>query len=39
MLHVSRDVGFSLHFNPDESEWEAGLDLRPKQMKRGRHAL
>ena len=39
MLHVSRDVGFSLHFNPDEGEWEAELDLRQKQMKRGRRTL
>jgi acetyltransferase len=31
MLHVSRDVGFALRFNRAEDEWEAALDLRPKQ--------
>ena len=31
MLHVSRDVGFALRFNPAEDEWEAELDFRPKQ--------
>ncbi|MEA3188878.1 MAG: acetyltransferase [Chthoniobacter sp.] len=39
MLHISRDVGFALRFNPDEGEWEAELDLRPKEIKRGIHAL
>jgi acetyltransferase len=38
MLHVSREVGFALHFHPDESEWEAELDLRPEQVKRSRPA-
>lgn len=27
MLHVSREVGFSLHVKPDEGEWEAELEL------------
>ena len=39
MLHVSREVGFALRFNPDEGEWEAELDLRPKEIKPGIHAL
>ena len=38
MLHVSREVGFALHFNPAEGEWEAELDLRPEQIARGSHA-
>lgn len=39
MLHVSREVGFALRFNPAEDEWEAELDFRPKQIKRGSRAL
>ena len=35
MLHVSREVGFALRFNSAEDEWEAELDLRLKQIKRG----
>jgi acetyltransferase len=31
MRHVSRDVGFELHFHPTEDEWEAELDFRPKR--------
>lgn len=38
MLHVSREVGFAFRFNPTEDEWEAELDLRPKETKRGIHA-
>jgi acetyltransferase len=38
MLHVSRDVGFELRFNSGEDDWEAELDLRPRQTKLGSHA-
>lgn len=37
MLHVSRNVGFELHFHPAEGEWVAELDLRPEQNARGSH--
>ncbi|HEX8311451.1 MAG TPA: hypothetical protein VF614_09060 [Chthoniobacteraceae bacterium] len=37
MLHVSREVGFTLRLNPANEEWEAELDLRAKQVKPGRH--
>jgi acetyltransferase len=33
MLHVSRDVGFTLRFDAAECEWEADLDLRTKQRR------
>jgi len=29
MLHVCREAGFKLRFNPAEDQWEAALDLRP----------
>lgn len=31
MLHVSREAGFQLRFDPAEDEWEAERDLRTKQ--------
>ncbi len=39
LLHVSSEVGFALRFNPADDEWEAELDLRPKEIKRDIHAL
>lgn len=35
MLHVSRTLGFNLHFHPAEGEWEVELDLRLEPGARG----
>jgi acetyltransferase len=35
MLHVSHNLGFTLHFHMAEGEWEAELDLRPEHIARG----
>ncbi|NOT57718.1 MAG: GNAT family N-acetyltransferase [Deltaproteobacteria bacterium] len=38
MLHVCRNLGFTLHFHPAEGEWAVELDLRPEHLTRGSQA-